>query len=370
MKILQVNKLYPPHLGGIENVVRDIAETLSSDDRFQSDVLVCRAKGKRVRDNNNNITIFRAGSLGRLFSLPISLDFFFLFKKISNNYDLLLFHHPFPLASLARFIFPNKNKKMAIWYHSDIVRQKILYKLVYPFLYLDLKNADVIFVSSYRLAEKSKLLKKFLNKCKVIPFGVDLELYNNDYENEVQYLKQKYGRFMLSVGRLVYYKGYLDLIKAMKNSSGKILIIGSGPLEEKMKFFIKNNNLEDRIIITSNKVENLIPYYKACEFLVFPSSANSEAFGLVQIEAMACGKPVINTNLETGVPEVSLNNKTGITIEVGDAEGLSRAISLLWGDNNLISTFGKNAKERVLNNFNKDKFNEDLKNSLLVLLNK
>jgi len=367
MKILQINKLYPPHLGGVENVVKDIAEFLAKDASWQSDVLVCQEKGKRQIEKSNGVNIFRSASFGRLLSLPISFDFFRLFKKIYSNYDLLLIHHPFPLASLARFLFLKNKKPIAIWYHSDIVRQKLFYFLVYPFLYLDLKSANIIFVSSYRLAEKSSLLSKFLNKCQVIPFGVDLSIYEKDYTKEVNDLKNKYGRFILSVGRLVYYKGYLNLLEAIKDISVKLLIIGSGPLKLKMDEYINNNNLVDKVFIIDNHPNNIIPYYQACEFLVFPSNARSEAFGLVQIEAMACGKPVINTNLETGVPEVSLDNKTGLTVPVNDCQKLSEAIKLLWEDNDMCLQLGINAKERAKEVFSKTKFEDNLKNSLIKI---
>lgn len=364
MKLLQINKLYPPHLGGIENVVKNIAENLSTDSCWQSDVLVCQEKGKRLIEKINNIQVYRAASLGRLFSLPISFDFFRLFKKIRVNYDLLLIHHPFPLASLARFFSLKKKTPVVVWYHSDIVRQRLFYWLVYPFLYLDLKAAKTIFVSSHRLAEKSKLLSKFLNKCQIIPFGVNIHDYQVDYSHQVSELKNKYGHFMLAVGRLVYYKGYLDLLEALKTVPGKLLIIGNGPLRLKMEQIIFKNNLTDRVIIISNHPDNLIPYYQACDFLVFPSNARSEAFGLVQIEAMACGKPIINTNLLTGVPEVSLNNVSGLTVPVNDCSKLAEAIRLLWENKELRLKLGKGSLNRVVNNFSQKQFNYNLKKAL------
>jgi rhamnosyl/mannosyltransferase len=365
MKVLQVNKLYPPHLGGIENIIRDIAESLAADNSWQSDVLVCREKGKRRIEKMKGVNVYRAASWGRLFSLPISFDFFGLFKKITPIYDILLIHHPYPLASLARFLFLNKKKPIVVWYHSDIVRQKLLYFLVYPFLYLDLAVAKTIFVSSRRLAESSFLLKKFSNKCRVIPFGVCLNDYRSDYKLQVADLRVRYGRFMLAVGRLVYYKGYFDLLEAMKTAPGKLIIIGRGPLENKMRQTITDNHLSDRVIIISDRPVNLIPYYQACEFLVFPSNARSEAFGLVQIEAMACGRPVINTDLFTGVPEVSLNQVSGLTVPSNNPEQLSAAIKSLWENDELRLKLSVGASRRAELNFSKDKFIMDLKSALL-----
>lgn len=368
MKLLQINKLYPPHLGGVENVVRDIAASLASDNSWRSDVLVCQERGRRSEEENNGVRIYRAASLGRVFSLPISWDFFGLFKKIVSDYDLLLIHHPFPLASWARLLFLNKKIPVAVWYHSDIIRQKFLSYLVYPFLSLDLAAAKIIFVSSRRLAEQSKLLPRFLDKCRVIPFGVKVADYQTGYESEVNDIKNKYGRFMLAVGRLVYYKGYLDLLAALETAPGKLLIVGSGPLEAKLRRVIKKKNLASKVIIISSQPANLIPYYQACEFLVFPSNARTEAFGLVQIEAMACGKPVINTDLPTGVPEVSRDKESGLTVPVGDVRGLSLAIKSLWEDNDLLSRLGEQARRRVMTDFSQDRFKTDLKSALVKVL--
>lgn len=366
MKIIQVNKLYPPHLGGIENVVRDIAEYLAKDKDWRSDVLACQAKGKRSLESINDVKIYRAASFGRLFSLPISFDFFRIFKSVYKDYDLLLIHHPFPLASLARFLFWRRKPPIAVWYHSDIVRQKLFYHIVKPFIYRDLKSAKNIFVSSRGLAENSPLLSEFLDKCQVIPFGIDMPYYELEHSEEVAELKRRYGRFMLAVGRLVYYKGYLDLIEAVRNSKGKLLIIGRGPLEDKMRDMITSYGLSERVIIISESPKDLIPYYQACDFFVFPSSARSEAFGLVQLEAMACSKPVINTNLPTGVPEVSVNGDTGITVPVGSVEDLSTAINYLWEDDDMRMKLGAAARQRIKDNFLQDDFNEKIKKALFI----
>jgi len=369
MKILQINKLYPPHLGGMENAVRNIAVGLATDHSYHSAVLACQGKGKREIVERDGVKVYRAASWGILFSLPISLDFFHLFRKITGDYDLLLIHHPFPLASLARFFFLDKTKPVVVWYHSDIVRQRLFYWLLYPFLYLDLRAAKTIIVASRRQAAESPLLKKFLNKCRIIPFGIDQPVLSAGQHSAADALRAHYGRFMLAVGRLIYYKGYLDLLEAMKTAPGKVLIIGAGPLEQKMKKIISDNRLAEKVIIISDRPADLSPYYQACEFLVFPSNQRSETFGLVQIEAMACGKPVINTDLPTGVPEVSLNKKTGLTVPVHDPKSLSEAIESLWNDEKLRSALGEGARQRAKDNFSKDKFETDLKSVLAEIIN-
>jgi len=126
--------------------------------------------------------------------------------------------------------------------------------------------------------------------------------------------------------------------------------------------------LVSKVIIISSHPANLIPYYQSCEFLVFPSNARTEAFGLVQIEAMACGKPVINTNLPTGVPEVSRDKESGLTVPVGDPHGLASAITSLWEDKDLLLKLGEQARQRVMTDFSQDKFKTDLKSALSNIL--
>lgn len=367
IRILQVNKLYWPHVGGIEKVVQDVASFLKIELGIQSDILVCQKRGKRIIESIDGIRVYRSSSLGIFLSLPISFDFFFLFNKIFRRYDLIIFHHPFPLASLARLFFIKRGQKTICWYHSDIVRQKIFNFFLYPIICRDLKRMDMIIVSSKRMISSSKILKRFSEKCHVIPYGIAPSDYLKDHFEEVDSIKSKYGRFFLAVGRLVYYKGYFDLIEAMKTAPGKLVIIGNGPLKDSLNKSILDNKLNNRVFIISDYVKDLTPYYKACDFFILPSIANSEAFGLVQVEAMMCGKPVINTNLPTSVPDVSIDGETGITVAVHDIEALSSAIQRLWNDDELRSSMGPKAKERANNVFSLSAFRENFSKALLSL---
>lgn len=364
-KILQINKFYYPHLGGVETVVKDIAEGLNNNN-WQVDVLACQSKGPRTTEIINNIKIYRAASWGKLLGMPISLDFFKLMKQLWNNYDYIIIHHPFPLAFLPLLFL--KKKPTIIWYHCDIVRQKISKLAFLPFINYGLKLAKKIIVSTTRLSHFSPLLKKHQNKCQTIHFGLDLNYYQltPEVSLEAEKIKKTYSpeqKLLLSVGRLVYYKGYKYLIEAMESIPAQLLIIGTGPEKESLTKLIKNKKLENKISII-DPVNDLRSYYIASDIFILPSCANSEAFGLVQLEAMAFNKPVINTDLTTGVPEVSVHKETGLTVPARNSEELKQAINKLLSNQELSQNYGKKAKQRVLDLFNKNNFATELAKTL------
>jgi len=356
MNILQVNKLYHPVIGGIETVAKNIAELLNNSNEYIVDVLACQIKGHRATETINDVKVFRAASFGKKMGMPISLDFFSLFFKIFRQYDKIILHYPFPLAAfIAPFIPSNR---LLIYYHSDIIRQKIGSSIISPFVKYSLKRADKILVGSHNLIESSPYLKPLKNKCIVVPFGLDINFNDND-NSQAEKIKKAYQnkKILLAVGRLVYYKGFQYAVEAMKSIDAQLLIIGSGPNEEKLKKLIAKFNLEDKISILPPQ-PSLAPYFLACDLFLFPSVERSEAFGLVQLEAMAAGKPVINTYLHTGVEEVSINNKTGITVPPRDVKALSAAIKTLLSNPELITKYASQARERYQQNYTLNKFKD------------
>ncbi len=365
MKILQVNKFYYPWIGGVEKVVQQIAEGLK--DEFETEILVCNDKNERKEEIVNSVKVYRAKTLKIILGMPVSFDFFFLYQKIFKNYDLIFLHYPFPLAFLAYFFF-SRNKDLVIWYHSDIVRQRLLEIFFKPFHLYCLKKAKKIFVSNPNLAESSSYLSKFKEKCVIIPFGIDLNYFKEDEEIKKKSLeiRQKYGTpLILSVGRLSYYKGFDYLIKSAINISAKFLIIGEGNLKKKLLDLIKKFKLENKVFIIPPQ-EDLRPFYLACDIFVLPSIARSEAFGIVILEAMAFKKPIISTELGTGTSWVNLNNETGLVIKPKNVGELEKAIKTLLENEELRRKFSENAYKRVLN-FSMERFTDQLKKELKTL---
>ncbi len=356
-KVLQINKLYYPWIGGVEKVVQNIAEDLKSE--VNMEVLVCRNWGRGRNEIINNVKVMRAGSLGIFFSMPLSLSFPIMLKRL--NRDILHFHLPFPLAVISYLLMRPKGK-VVVTYHSDIVRQRLFRIFYRPFLMRFLKRADSIITSSQNLKDNSLVLKRFREKCRVIPYGIDFEEFRLTPEiaKRAQGIKERFkGPLLLFVGRLVPYKGLKYLIEAMKEVEAKLLVIGEGPLRVRLKGLAKRFGIENKIIwIGEINRKDLISYYYACDFLVLPSISNNEAFGIVQLEAFACGKPVISTDLPTGVPFVNLHQKTGLTIPPKDSNALALTINRLLKSPDLREKYGQYAKERVEKEFTKELMNQ------------
>ena len=260
---------------------------------------------------------------------------------------------PFIFAVIAHFIARPKYKKLYITYHSDIIGYE---KIMKPFWFIYKKfieQVDKIHVLSPNIIEASKIINPYKGKCVVIPQGINLE--DKSDGKKVNQIKEKYNgkKILFSLGRLIKYKGFIYGIEAMKKVDNAVYLIGgSGPLKKDFENYIKENQLEGKVILLG-RVDNeeLDNYYKACDIYLFPSVMQSEAFGIVQLEAMKYGKPVINTNLGTGVNYVSIHDKTGLTVEPKNSKELALAINKLLNDDKLRETLGQNARKRCENLF-------------------
>ncbi len=365
LRILQINKLYFPWIGGIESVIKTAAENLKDETDMR--VLVCSPKGRGTREKINGVDVIRAGSFGMSFSMPISLSFPFLVRKYSKDEDVIILHDPFPLGDLAVLLSGFKGK-VVLWWHSDIIKQKRLVKLIKPVIYGILKRADAIFTTSEGYIDGSEYLGGFRDKCRLVPYGIETEKYLTTAVKPILsgQLNKPENKKILFVGRLVYYKGVGVLIEAFKKvQNAELFIVGTGRDEEALRQ--QAHSLKDRIHFMKNlSDEDLRAAFADCDFFVLPSIEKSEAFGIVQIEAMICGKPVINTDLKTSVPLVSIDGVTGLTVKAGSAEELSEAMTRLTEDDELRLKLGRNAKERALRHFSIESMISKIKEHLNI----
>jgi rhamnosyl/mannosyltransferase len=185
----------------------------------------------------------------------------------------------------------------------------------------------------------------------VIPFGIRQEQFQPVEHTQVADIRRRYGtRIVLGVGRFVYYKGFEHLIRAMRDVQGHLILIGNGPLREQLARKAEDARVSDRVTFLTD-VKDVRPFYQAADVFVLPSIARSEAFGIVQLEAMACGKPVVNTLLDSGVPFVSPHGVSGLTVPPADAAALSEAINALLDNPELRAEYGRAGQRRTEQEF-------------------
>jgi len=347
MRVLHVGKFYPPHMGGIETHLQALCRELHKSVDLQ--VLVANDHRESIDEVLDGVNISRVATHLTLASTPFCPG---LVEKIrSSQADIIHLHLPHPVAVLAYFASRSK-AKVVVTYHSDTVRQKVLGPLFEPFLHALLRRTDAIIVSSPDYQRSSRVLARHADRCHIIPFGIALEEFENHDALAVRRLREQYGeRVVLGVGRLVYYKGFEYLIRAMTRISGKLLLVGEGPLRPKLNQLVSDLGLEDKVVFVGRIPGSLVPYYHAADVFTLPSIARSEAFGLVQVEAMACGVPVVNTRLGSGVEFVSVHEQTGLTVPPEDAGALASAINHLLDDPERRRSLGRRARLRAEQEF-------------------
>ncbi len=357
LKVLQVNKVYYPFTGGVERVVQQIAEGLA--DRTDMKVLVCNENKEDITENINGVEVHRSGSFYMFGSMPLSVKFIRDLKKMSKDCDIIHFHMPFPVGDLAGLLSGYRGK-IIVWWHSDVVRQKKMMLFYKPVMKLFLRRADAIIVATQGHIDGSTYLKPYEDKCVIIPFGVDpvIEKKADEWvESEKnmkfeQEKKDKPVRFLF-VGRLVYYKGCKVLLEAFRQvKNAELIMIGDGVMKVELKKLAEQYEIAERVFFLGNvSDEELEENFAQCDVFVLPSIVKSEAFGLVQIEAMAYKKPVINTNLPSGVPYVSIHKETGLTVEPEDAQELAKAMNWMVVHPAERKQMGEKARQRVKDEF-------------------
>lgn len=349
VKITHITRFAKPHIGGVEAVIEQINESLPND-KFEKEVFCCSKTEKSSVENG--VKYNRFGYLFDFAANSISPQLFF--GMLGLKTDIIHFHMPVIQNVVIWFILYHlgliRYKKMQITYHSDVVGYDNIMKYFVPLYKYFLKKVDTIHVLSPNIIESSDMIREHRDKCVVIPQGISLKQLQENCE-KVEKLKNKYRgkKIIFSLGRHVKYKGFIYGIEAMKNVENAVYLLGgSGPLTESFEKFIKENQLEGKVILTGRiSDEDLETYYEACDLYLFPSVMQSEAFGIVQIEAMKHSKPVINTNLGTGVNYVSVDRETGITVEPCNTEQLANALNELLNNDELRMKYGQNARKRV-----------------------
>lgn len=351
MQILQVNKFYHPIVGGIESVVKQLAEGVQ-ERGHGSRVLTAIERGRGEKTTVADIPVRRVSSLGTSLSVPLAPTFPFHLSRAVRNVDIVHYHLPNPLAVVSHFL-SRPNAPTIVTYHSDIVRQDRALRLYRPLLEKFLDDMDHIITTSPQLRDNSPFLRSRTEKCSIIPLSVDPEEFDPSARRDEPVSADS--QAVLFVGRLNYYKGVEYLIRAFVDIDATLWIAGDGDRSDDLQQLAKRLGISDRVhFLGYIDATTLSQCYANADVFVLPSVEPSEAFGIVQLEAMAHGIPVVNTNLPSGVPWVSQNSHTGITVAPRNDRELASAIQTLLDDPELRRQYGQNGRERVETEFTEE----------------
>jgi rhamnosyl/mannosyltransferase len=346
MRILQIGKYYWPEKGGIETHLRALSSRLQ--EYAEVEVIVAGGRSPAAKECIDGIQVERLATPLTLLGTPICPQLIARLRQ--TDADLVHIHLPNPWAVVA-YLLSGCRCPLVVSYHSDIVRQSYIEPAFRPFLHQFLKRAALIICSSENLLKFSCPLQEFRDRCVVVPYGIDPKQISRADPSKVNAILARHREpIILAVGRLVYYKGFEYLLAAMTQVDASLIIVGRGPRKEALMQLASYLGVDNKVTIL-DQVEDVSPYYQAAEVFVLPSIARSEAFGIVQLEAMAAGKPVINTDLPSGVPSVSPHGMTGLTVEPGNWQALASAMNQLLDDPELCRRYGNAACQRVHEKF-------------------
>ena len=353
---MHIGKYYPPFLGGMETVLRNLTEGLL--DR-SCEVTVLTA-GDGLLDTAEVVTGPESGRPGRLVrgavhghlnSQPLTLSLMGLMRREIALFepDLVHLHLPNPLAAaswLGLKAVPSLDlPPLAVWYHADITRQRLGRLLVRPLIDACLEQSVGVSVSSETLAAESPVLARWRDKVEVVPFGIDPCPWTS--------IEPTLDGPFLFVGRLVPYKGLEILLQALAMVPGaQAVIVGDGPLESKLQNLTHELGLQGRaVFVGPMDQEGVAVHLARARALVLPSVDASETFGLVQLEAMAAGVPVIASDLATGVREVGQPGRTGLLVPPADSEALASAMRRFMNDSVKVRAMGEAGRRRFLDRY-------------------
>jgi glycosyltransferase involved in cell wall biosynthesis len=387
LRICHLGKYYHPFRGGIETHVQSLARAqaesgiavtvacINHRDANGQDVGSSRAaKTPTVIESDGDVQVHRFGKLATLARFDFCRGMRQFLYETWSKYDLLHLHVPNPSMCVA-LAATRPKVPIVVTYHSDIVKQRFIRK---PFRIIEdavLSRVSRIIVATQAYRDSSSVLKRYHGKTAIVPFGLELDRFktsshrSQEFENELR-AKSQGSPIWLCVGRLVYYKGTEHAIRALVDCPGRLVVVGGGELFSSLRELAESLKVADRIDwYGSLDDEQLRGAYRAATAMMFPSVVRSEAFGLVQIEAMASGCPVINTHIPgSGVPWVSLDNVSGLTVPINDPGALATAASRIASEPGLRNRLSTGAIERADQFFNIDDMTERTMNVYSTVL--
>ena len=360
--IVHLGKFYPPVSGGIESVTSTLAKGASG---AGDDVtVVCFDFGDDSRrEINDGVSVVRCPTKLTVASQPLGLRYFLESISAAQKSELVHLHAPNFLAAFC-VLFIGRRPKLVVHWHSDVIGKGFFGLLFRPLEWALLWRSDVIIATSSAYLESSRTLRPFRRKACVIPIGVAdptarrIEADSNDAEFEFEVLKNR--KVILSVGRLVPYKGFEFLIEAARYipENSVIVVVGDGPLRVRYSELVALYGVGDKIIFAGRVSDEFLRVlYERSSIYCLSSINRAEAFGVVLVEAMANGLPVVATNIPgSGVSWVNRHGQSGLNVPVCNPKAMADAFCRILASMSLQKTLAHGARARYLENFTEREF--------------
>jgi len=357
MRILQISKYYPPEFGGIETVARDLS-TGFAERGHQSDVLAFTRFDAKT-ETIDGVAVERVRATVTPMSQALSLRWFVRAVGLARKADVIVIQWPNLLPMLLVPFW--RRQTVVIFWQSDLIGKGIASHIVRPLQWLMLRCADLIWTSTPRYAKASPALQPVRDKVRAMPIGItDPTLAGIPAAipaNIAAFVADR--KLVIAIGRLVSYKGFDQLIRAFArvNCDAALVIVGTGPQEEVLRGLIAEFGIEDRVMLAGRASEDALRALLGNAALyVMSSNQRSEAFGVVQVEAMAFGLPIVATRVpDSGVDWVSGDGATGAAVPINDPPAMAEAIDRLLTDQAGLPALRARSRARYESEFTRDK---------------
>ena len=354
IRVLTFGRFADDNFGGLERYVFELGRALEGEVSF---VNIVARRGGPPDTARAGETVY-AAPLASIGDTPVcpTMPWHALRRHWREPFDIVHLQFPAdPMAHLSYELLPRTVKRVIGW-HSDIVRQRTLLKLYRPLLSHSLRRADAIIAATPAHIASSEQLAPVRDtaRFRVVPYGFDLARFRARPALADEIRARHPGRFLLfALGRHVYYKGFEFLIRALASVPQATLALGGqGPLTGELRGIARDAGVADRVEFVGRIPDRDLPaWYHACDVFCLPSVEPAEAFGIVQVEAMACGRPVLCCNLNNGVNWVNPDGETGLAVPPADPAALAAALSRLHADSALRARLGAAGRQRAFSVF-------------------
>lgn len=363
VKIVHFGKYYFPETGGIESVTASLARGAVKKGHQVSVVCFDKHAGHQT-ETLDGVEVIRVPIGKMVASQPLGSAYFVKCIQRARDADVVHLHAPNMLGALAS-LFIGKGPRLLVHWHSDVINKGMLGRLTRPLETALLKRADAIIATSTVYAEASETLRPYAKKIQVVPIGVpDVRMTAHpgtgaddalppDLRQAIQGKK-----LILSVGRLVPYKGFDVLIRAAKYlaNDAVMVIVGGGPLKEELQAAIDAGGVAGRVILAGRQSDAALhALFSSAQLYCMPSTYRAEAFGVVLLEAMAYGVPIVATDIPgSAVPWVNAHGVSGVNVPVNDPEALAHACNDILASQEKREVLAQGARQRFISEFTEE----------------